>query len=51
AMGDHDPQTPATKQDIANLLRELRQMTAADLGADRTEVQAVSARTQTTVTE
>ncbi|CAH2277120.1 Hypothetical predicted protein [Pelobates cultripes] len=51
AMADQDPQAPATKQDIANLLRELRHMTAANLDAVCTKVQAVSARTQTMETE
>ncbi|CAH2306912.1 Hypothetical predicted protein [Pelobates cultripes] len=40
--------TPATKQDIADLLKEMRQMHAADMDLLRTEMQAVTARTQAT---
>ncbi|CAH2318672.1 Hypothetical predicted protein, partial [Pelobates cultripes] len=49
-----DPQTnrtnitPATKQDIADLLKEMRQMHAADMDLLRTEMQAVITRTQAT---
>ncbi|CAH2285781.1 Hypothetical predicted protein [Pelobates cultripes] len=46
AMADQDPLAPATKQDIANLLWEVRQMLVADLHVVRNEVQVVSARTQ-----
>ncbi|CAH2318170.1 Hypothetical predicted protein [Pelobates cultripes] len=49
-----DPQTnrtnltPATKQDIADLLKEMRQMHAADMDLLRTEMQAIITRTQAT---
>ncbi|CAH2292822.1 Hypothetical predicted protein [Pelobates cultripes] len=41
-----DKHTPATKQDITDLLQEMRQMHAADLDLLKTEIQAVTARTQ-----
>ncbi|CAH2321832.1 Hypothetical predicted protein [Pelobates cultripes] len=48
ALSEQDPHVPATKQDIANLLRELQQMSAADIDRVRTDVKAVEARTQAT---
>ncbi|CAH2301624.1 Hypothetical predicted protein [Pelobates cultripes] len=43
---ERDVLAPATKQDILNLLQELRQKSNADLDLIRTEVQAVTAQTQ-----
>ncbi|CAH2328360.1 Hypothetical predicted protein [Pelobates cultripes] len=40
--------TPAIKQDIADLLNKMRQMYAAEMDMLRTEMQAVTARTQAT---
>ncbi|CAH2330312.1 Hypothetical predicted protein [Pelobates cultripes] len=48
ALTEQDPQAPATKQDTASLLWELRQMSAADIDMVRTDVKAVEARTQAT---
>ncbi|CAH2295594.1 Catechol O-methyltransferase [Pelobates cultripes] len=48
ALSEQDPHAPATKQDIAKLLRELRQMSAADIDTVHTHVKVVEARTQAT---
>ncbi|CAH2283077.1 Hypothetical predicted protein [Pelobates cultripes] len=50
-MAERDPLAPATRQDIPNLLRELRQMSAADVDIVRTEVQIVTVCTQATEVE
>ncbi|CAH2306151.1 Hypothetical predicted protein [Pelobates cultripes] len=48
SLAGQDTQTPATKQDIADLLMEMRRMHAADINLIKTEMQAMTARTQAT---
>ncbi|CAH2313254.1 Hypothetical predicted protein [Pelobates cultripes] len=48
SLAGQDTQTPATKQDIAILLMEMRRMHAADINLIKTEMQAMTARTRAT---
>ncbi|CAH2315712.1 Hypothetical predicted protein [Pelobates cultripes] len=48
SLAGQDTQTPATKQDIADLLMEMRRMHAADINLIKTEMQAMTARTRAT---
>ncbi|CAH2322158.1 Hypothetical predicted protein [Pelobates cultripes] len=48
SLAGQDTQTLATKQDIADLLMEMRRMHAADINLIKTEMQAMTARTRAT---